>query len=130
MNSPNMKGLRVGEWRVDPAIDEISKDGATVKLEPRAMRLLICLVERAGRVVSVEQLLDEVWKDVVVTPNSPMFCAADIASWPRSNGLMRPQENWSCPPICTEMEDRRGRLSRHGPGRAFCGSHLFSSLRW
>jgi len=78
MNSPNMKGLRVGEWSVDPALDEISKDGATVKLEPRAMRLLICLVERAGQVVSVEQLLDQVWKDVVVTPNSVYHAVATL----------------------------------------------------
>jgi TolB-like protein/DNA-binding winged helix-turn-helix (wHTH) protein len=78
MNSPNMKGLRVGEWRVDPALDEIYKDGATVKLEPRAMRLLLCLAERAGQVVSVEQLLDEVWKDVVVTPNSVYHAVATL----------------------------------------------------
>jgi TolB-like protein/DNA-binding winged helix-turn-helix (wHTH) protein len=78
MNSPNMKGLRVGEWRVDPALDEISKDGVTVKLEPRAMRLLLCLVERAGQVVSVEQLLDQVWKDVVVTPNSVYHAVATL----------------------------------------------------
>jgi TolB-like protein/DNA-binding winged helix-turn-helix (wHTH) protein len=76
MNSPNMKGLRVGEWWVDPALDELSKDGATVKLEPQAMRLLLCLVERAGQVVSVEQLLDEVWKDVVVTQNSVYHAVA------------------------------------------------------
>src|ERR1700685_2604896 len=34
------------------------------------MRLLVCLAEHAGDVVSVEQLLDEVWKDVVVNPDS------------------------------------------------------------
>src|SRR3984885_9897335 len=78
MDSPNMKGLRVGEWRVEPALDEISKDGVTVKLEPRAMRLLLCLVERAGQVVSVEQLLDQVWKDVVVTPNSVYHAVATL----------------------------------------------------
>jgi TolB-like protein/DNA-binding winged helix-turn-helix (wHTH) protein len=78
MNSPNMKGLRVGEWRVEPALDEISKDGATLKLEPRAMRLLLCLVEHTGQVVSVEQLLDEVWKDVVVTPNSVYHAVATL----------------------------------------------------
>jgi TolB-like protein/DNA-binding winged helix-turn-helix (wHTH) protein len=78
MNSPNMKGLRVGEWRVDPALDEIFKDGATVKLEPQAMRLLLSLVERAGQVVSVEQLLNEVWKDVVVTQNSVYHAVATL----------------------------------------------------
>jgi TolB-like protein/DNA-binding winged helix-turn-helix (wHTH) protein len=78
MNSPNIQVLRVGEWRVDPALDEISKEGTPVKLEPRAMRLLVCLAERAGQVVSVERLLDEVWKDVVVTPNSVYHAVATL----------------------------------------------------
>jgi TolB-like protein/DNA-binding winged helix-turn-helix (wHTH) protein/Tfp pilus assembly protein PilF len=64
------KLLRIGAWRVDPALDEISRDGAAVKLEPRAMRVLLCLADHAGQVVSVDQLLDAVWKDVVVTPDS------------------------------------------------------------
>jgi len=62
--------LRIGAWRVDPALDEISKDGNTVKLEHRAMRLLVSLAEHAGQVVSVGQLLDEVWAGVVVTQDS------------------------------------------------------------
>src|SRR5258708_7548500 len=70
--------LRVGAWRVDPALDEISRDGTTVKLEPRAMRVLICLAERAGQVVSVEELLDAVWKDVVVTPDSVYQAVAGL----------------------------------------------------
>ena len=70
MNLPDHSVLRIGAWRVDPALDEISKDGATVKLEPRAMRVLVCLAEHAGQVVSVDQLLDAVWKDVVVTSDS------------------------------------------------------------
>jgi TolB-like protein/Tfp pilus assembly protein PilF len=62
--------LRIGDWRVDPAIDEISRDGKAIKLEPRAMRVLACLAEHAGEVVTVDQLFDTVWKDVVVTPDS------------------------------------------------------------
>jgi len=62
--------VRIGTWRVDPALDEISRDGTTVKLEPRAMRVLLCLADHAGQVVTVDQLLDAVWKDVVVTPDS------------------------------------------------------------
>jgi len=62
--------FRIGLWRVDPAIDEISRDGTTVKLEPRTMRVLVCLAEHAGEVVSVNQLLDTVWKDLVVTQYS------------------------------------------------------------
>jgi transcriptional activator of cad operon len=62
--------LRIGAWRVDPALDEISRNGKTVKLEPRVMQVLLCLAEHAGQVVSVEQLLDVVWKGVIVTPDS------------------------------------------------------------
>src|SRR5215469_5112306 len=62
--------FHMGQWRVDPALDEISLDDKTVKLAPRAMRVLLCLAERPGEVISVNQLLDVVWKDLVVTPYS------------------------------------------------------------
>jgi TolB-like protein/DNA-binding winged helix-turn-helix (wHTH) protein/Tfp pilus assembly protein PilF len=70
--------LRIGAWRVHPALDELSRDGTTVKLEPRAMRVLLCLAEHAGQVVSVEELLDAVWKDVVVTPDSVYQAVAGL----------------------------------------------------
>ncbi len=34
------------------------------------MRLLVCLAERAGQVVSIDELLDQVWAGVIVTPDS------------------------------------------------------------
>jgi len=34
------------------------------------MRLLVCLAEHAGEVVSIDDLLTEVWPDVTVTPDS------------------------------------------------------------
>ena len=57
--------FRIGQWRVDPALDEICRDGKTIKLEPRTMRVLICLAEHEGAVVSVDQLLDRVWTGFV-----------------------------------------------------------------
>jgi TolB-like protein/DNA-binding winged helix-turn-helix (wHTH) protein len=70
MNLPDSPVLRIGAVRVDPALDEICLEGTIIKLEPRAMRLLVCLARHAGQVVSVEQLLDEVWNDVVVNSDS------------------------------------------------------------
>src|SRR5580692_2669834 len=70
MNFGGNAAFCLGEWRIDPALDEISRDGKTVKLEPRTMRVLVCFAERPGEVVSVNQLLDRVWKDLVVTPYS------------------------------------------------------------
>jgi TolB-like protein/DNA-binding winged helix-turn-helix (wHTH) protein/cytochrome c-type biogenesis protein CcmH/NrfG len=70
VNLEGSAAFRIGPWRVDPALDEISRNGTTVKLEPRTMRVLVCLAEHAGEVVSVNQLLDTVWKDLVVTQYS------------------------------------------------------------
>ncbi|MBV8497162.1 MAG: winged helix-turn-helix domain-containing protein [Gammaproteobacteria bacterium] len=70
--------IQIGAWRVDGALDEISRDGQTTKLEPKMMQLLLCLAAHAGQVVSVEQLLDEIWKDVVVTPDSVYHAIAAL----------------------------------------------------
>src|ERR1700735_1181088 len=70
--------LRIADLRVDPTLDEICKDGHTTKLEPKAMQLLICLAARAGEVLSVEQLLDLVWKDVIVSHDSVYAAVAAL----------------------------------------------------
>lgn len=62
--------LRVGDWTVDPATDQLSRDGNTVRVEARTMRLLLCLADRAGEVVSIDELLGEVWAGVIVTSDS------------------------------------------------------------
>jgi TolB-like protein/DNA-binding winged helix-turn-helix (wHTH) protein/Tfp pilus assembly protein PilF len=62
--------LQVGEWLVDPTLDTLFRGNEAVKLEPRTMRLLLCLASAPGSVVSVEQLLNEVWPGVVVGPAS------------------------------------------------------------
>jgi TolB-like protein/DNA-binding winged helix-turn-helix (wHTH) protein/Flp pilus assembly protein TadD len=70
MSVPASRILRIGDLRIDPMIDALYKDGVTIKLEPRTMRLLVYLAERAGVVVGVDELLNQVWKDVVVSPES------------------------------------------------------------
>jgi TolB-like protein/tetratricopeptide (TPR) repeat protein len=70
--------LRIADLRVDPTLDEICKDGHTIKLEPKSMQLLICLAERAGEVLSVDELLDLVWKNVVVSPDSVYAAVAAL----------------------------------------------------
>ena len=73
MDSPaNLAGpgfpshLRIGAWRVDPAANELDRPGETVRVEPKAMQVLVALAGRAGRVVTREALLAAVWPDVVV----------------------------------------------------------------
>jgi transcriptional activator of cad operon len=62
--------IRIGDWCVNPSSGQISRDGETARVEVRTMRLLVCLAEHAGEVVSIDDLLDQVWSDVTVAPDS------------------------------------------------------------
>jgi transcriptional activator of cad operon len=62
--------LRIGAWCINPASGQISRDGESARVEARTMRLLLCLAEHAGEVVSIDDLLDQVWSDVTVAPDS------------------------------------------------------------
>ena len=62
--------MRIGDWLVHPLADTMTRGGETVRLETRTMRLLLCLADRAGEVVSIDDLLAEVWAGVIVTPDS------------------------------------------------------------
>src|SRR5579864_3112466 len=62
--------LRIGDWCVNPASGQISRNGETLRLEERTMRLLLCLAEHPGEVVSIDDLLNQVWPGVTVTSDS------------------------------------------------------------
>ncbi|KLD69932.1 nSTAND1 domain-containing NTPase [Xanthomonas pisi] len=53
--------FRLGPLLVEPERLTLIDDGQTIALEPRMMEVLIALAERAGEVISAEQLLIEVW---------------------------------------------------------------------
>jgi transcriptional activator of cad operon len=70
METPLQKTLRIGGWSVNPTSGQISKGGDSVRVDARMMRLLLCLADHAGEVVSIDELLSQVWPGVVVTPDS------------------------------------------------------------
>jgi len=70
--------LRIGAWCVNPASSQISRDGETARVEVRTMRLLLCLAEHAGEVVSIDDLLNQVWSGVIVTPDSVYQAVASL----------------------------------------------------
>ncbi len=49
--------LRIGSWCVNPASGQISRDGETARVEERTMRLLLCLAEHPGEVVSIDDFI-------------------------------------------------------------------------
>jgi len=71
--SPSVPGkirLQIGDWTVEPALNQLSAAGRAVKLEPKTMSVLTYLADRPGQVVSREALLSAVWPDVVVGDDS------------------------------------------------------------
>src|ERR1700732_1774619 len=70
MERPTTTTLRIGAWSVHPASGQISRDGESARVEARTMRLLLCLAEHAGEVVSIDDLLNQVWSGVTVAPDS------------------------------------------------------------
>ncbi len=72
------KILRIGDWLVNPLSGDLSRGEERVRLEARTMRLLLCLAERPGEVVSIDTLLSQVWSGVVVTPDSVYQAVAGL----------------------------------------------------
>lgn len=78
MTRPGETALRVGDWCVRPGSGQISRGAETIRLEARTMRLLVCLAERPGEIVSIEELLDRVWSGVTVAPDSVYQAVASL----------------------------------------------------
>jgi transcriptional activator of cad operon len=78
MERPTITTLRIGAWCVNPKSGQISRDGETARVEVRTMRLLLSLAEHAGEVVSIDELLNQVWSDVTVAPDSVYQAVASL----------------------------------------------------
>jgi DNA-binding winged helix-turn-helix (wHTH) protein/TolB-like protein/cytochrome c-type biogenesis protein CcmH/NrfG len=67
---PVQGSLKMGDWTVEPDLNQLSRPGKAVKIEPKAMSLLLHLANRPGEVVSREALLAEIWPSAVVGDDS------------------------------------------------------------
>ena len=61
---------RFDEFEVDDREFRLSDAGAPVQVEPKVLRLLLCLIENRNRLVRKQELLDKVWPDATVTENA------------------------------------------------------------
>src|SRR4051812_10532745 len=57
---------RFGHFELQPNQRRLLKDGDAISLRPRAFDLLVALVDRAGHLVTKDELLDQVWPKIVV----------------------------------------------------------------
>jgi TolB-like protein/DNA-binding winged helix-turn-helix (wHTH) protein/tetratricopeptide (TPR) repeat protein len=66
--------FRFDRFQADDTAFRLIADGAPVSLEPKALRLLLYLIQNRGRLVRKQELLDAVWGDAAVTENALTRC--------------------------------------------------------
>jgi TolB-like protein/DNA-binding winged helix-turn-helix (wHTH) protein len=57
-------------FQADDSAFRLVADGVPISLEPKALRLLLYLIQNRGRLVRKQELLDAVWADAAVTENA------------------------------------------------------------
>jgi|GEM_PF-5202143 len=66
-NASKSSNFRIArDIEVFPGENKIHVGGEVKKVEPRVMKVLVFLVSNKGRVVSREEILKEIWEDVIV----------------------------------------------------------------
>jgi Transcriptional regulatory protein, C terminal len=62
--------LRFGEWQLDRTERLLRRGDTSITLRARAFDVLCALAARPGQLVTKDQLLDEVWRGLVVEENN------------------------------------------------------------
>lgn len=62
--------FRFDRFQADDEAFRLTADGAPVSVEPKALRLLLYLIQNRGRLVRKQELLDAVWEDAAVSESA------------------------------------------------------------
>jgi len=109
--TPTATKLRIGDWCVNPASGQISRDGETARVEVRTMRTAAVPREHAGEVVSIDEFSPRSGRTSSWTPD--YLPAVGIA--PPSTG-QRPQA------AHVHRDSAATRVSDGGDGQSLGGS--------
>ena len=58
--------IAIGEFEVHPSLNQLVRQGKTIRVTPKVMQVLVCLAQRPNQAVTRDQLLDAAWPDVSV----------------------------------------------------------------
>ena len=71
---------------IDLSRNQITQQGLTVTMQPKALAVLTYLAEHQGSVVSQDAIMTHVWQETVVSPNSLQRCIAQLRKALGDNG--------------------------------------------
>ena len=66
MKTQGQKGFFIDDWQVSPQEGLLIRDDETVRLEPKAMEVLVYFASRPGEVITREELERDVWRGALV----------------------------------------------------------------
>jgi DNA-binding winged helix-turn-helix (wHTH) protein len=70
MTLRNSSAFLFDDIRVEPAAFRAFKAGQGIQLEPKALKLLLFLIENRGRLIEKEEILNTIWSGTYVTENA------------------------------------------------------------
>lgn len=118
---------RLCEWRVQPALNRLTRGGTELRLEPRVMQVLACLLEAGGEPVTRDALMQRVWGHEHVTEDAlnrtvsklrrfisdDLACPAEIETIPKTGyRLVQPRAQAPAAAV-PARSDLNGALRRH-----------------
>jgi adenylate cyclase len=69
---------RVGEFTLDISLASLRRGDAEVALRPKSFALLQHMITHPGRLITKDELLSEIWPNVVVTEDSLTRCISEV----------------------------------------------------
>jgi TolB-like protein/Flp pilus assembly protein TadD len=70
--------FRLGEWLVEPDLNRIQCSHRSVAVEPKVLDVLVCLAERAGQVLSKDQIIRRVWPGTYVSEGILSYSISEL----------------------------------------------------
>ncbi len=70
--------VRIHTSIVDFQEHTISRDGVVLPVQGKVLQVLACLMAQQGQLVSIDMLMQEVWGQTVVSPNTLQRCIAQL----------------------------------------------------
>lgn len=72
------QSFHVGTCLVEPDLNQIAGKEGAIRIEPKSMKVLLCLAEQPGRVVTRQELLGRVWEGTIVEENTLSRCVSQL----------------------------------------------------
>ena len=78
MNSELLQGFRLGPWLVEPLKGQVTGIAGVRHLPPKAVEVLLCLVDRPADLVTHDELLEKVWGEGNGTHEALIHAVSEI----------------------------------------------------